>query len=355
MMYEKLDPENGEQLTFLKREVRSFYDPPILSWQYLRRRDLYSGLYLLRENGKYIGSQGMIPINLFAEGEPRLTAKSESSFILPDSRGHGHFERLYAFSVNQCERDGTELIWGFTALGHIWQKKLHFDVYNQTIVETVLQMSPICALNALFKEQTSGKSFVKNLGGIVYRWMRKKRIPPTSTGKFTKVIDLAVDESKVSVQTVVAHWKLHHPDAIGIDFSDEFIQWRLHNNPILNYTFIGFYDKDTIFGFGVLNTSSPHVHLVEFMVDKPDSINDAMHLLLKYCHENGKISYLSYLSNVANAYSGAIRSVLTDLGAKTSVNNELSFVVKRTSHTAFACNDIRSFYINGMWTEGFRI
>ena len=104
-MYAKLNPKDFDQISFLKKELRPFYNEQILSWQYYRWKNLNSCLYLLKENDEYIASQGMIPIHLISKNKSKLTAKGETSYLLPSFRGRGIFENLYAYNIKKSEED----------------------------------------------------------------------------------------------------------------------------------------------------------------------------------------------------------------------------------------------------------
>lgn len=354
-MYAKLNPKDSDQISFLKNELRPFYNDQILTWQYYRLQNINSCLYLLKENNKYIASQGMIPIHLTSGNKSRLTAKSESSFLLPDFRGRGLFEDLYSYNIEKSEEDKVELIWGFTALSKVWRKKLNFEVYDGLITETELQLSPRIAISFLLGKKMPIWNTFKQSVKIILNAFSKKKIPFISSKKYAREIDLTNQQNIDNVQTVFENWRANHPSFISIDLSAEFLEWRLLKNPLQKYKTIGLYEDGKLYGFGVINNTSVYSYLVEIIINDRTKLKEGVHSLLKYWRGLKISSHINYWASNRNEYCNEISNVLSDLGAKKMTNNHMNFVYKKTKHNSFAVDDVNWFYINGLWTEGFHI
>lgn len=354
-MYTKLDTSEPKQISFLQKNVRSFYDDKILNWQYHGLGDLNSSLYLLEENDQYIAAQGMIPIYLTSQNISRLTAKSESSFLLPDFRGKGLFEDLYSHTIDKATEDKVEFIWGFTALSKVWRKKLKFDVYEGLVTEAELQLSFRLAIRSALDKKLSFGSLFKQTIKSVINVLKNTRPSVTATHNKVSEIDFTNLKDMSSVLTVFEKWKNDHPSYISIDLTAEYLQWRLDKNPKLKYKLIGLYHKDELYGFGIINTTSSYAYLVEFIVPDRAKLKDGLHLLLNYCKGLNTSSHINYWASNQNEYSSEIFDILSALGAKKTVNNSMNFVYKSTKYNSFKTDDVSQFYINGLWTEGFKI
>jgi len=354
-MYVKLESTNIEHLSFLKNNLRAFYNKNILKWQYCTNQKRHSNLYLLKLNNEFCASQGMIPIQLVSENKSRLTVKSESSFLLPKYRGKGLFEDLYSYNIEKSTQDKAELIWGFTPASKVWRKKLKFEVYNGIITETLLQLSANLAFKALFKENLSPKKIIKKSLYIGIKTLSNKKIPKVSKKNYAKEIDLTTKIDMNSIQKVYKNWKNNNLNLINIDLSPEYLIWRLINNPMLKYTVIGLYENEKLYGFGIVNSTTNYSYLVELIVENNENLNKGVYSLLQYWKNVNKSSHINYWASNQNEYSSKIRKILFELGAKQIINNDMNFVVKKTLHNTFNINDIKSFYITGLWTEGYVI
>jgi hypothetical protein len=354
-MYIKLDTGDSEQISFLKKELRPYYDGQVLLWQYNRWQNLNSCLYLLKKDNQYIASQGMIPLHLITEGKIRLTAKSETSFLLPDYRGKGLFEELYFHAIDKSEEDNTELIWGFTALSNVWRKKLKFDVSDGLITETELPLSMSNGIRSALKKNTSISNLVKLILKTILNNSKKKRIPSYSKKKLVKEIDFSRQKNIDAVLNTFTKWRANYPAFISINLDADFIEWRLLKNPMLHYKIIGFYEGNELYGFAIINDSESYAYLTEFIVDDRTKLKEGLFSFLTYWKGLKKSSYLNYWASNQNEYSKEISNVLSELGAIKIINNHMNFVCKKTKHNSFDTKDISSFYINGLWTEGFNI
>lgn len=354
-MYNNLDLSELGQINFLRKNLRSFYDAEILNWQYFRLGNLNSSLYLLQKNDQYIASQGMIPIHLISQNLSRLTAKSETSFLLPEFRGKGLFEDLYSFTIDKAEEDKVELIWGFTALSKVWRKKLKFNVYDGLITETELQISFWISIRSIInKKLPIWNKFKQSIKSIISALKVTKILGNTASYKVIE-IDMTNLEDMASVLTVFEKWKAEYPSYISLDLTVEYLQWRLGKNPKLKYRLIGLYHKDVLYGFGVINTTASYAYLVEFIVSDRTKLKNGLHSLLSYWKSLNISSHINYWSSNQNEYSIEISNILMAMGANKMVNNTMNFVLKSTKYNSFTTDDVSQFYINGLWTEGFKI
>lgn len=354
-MYNKLDLSESNQINFLRKNLRPFYDAKILNWQYSGLGNLNSSLYLLKDKDQYIASQGMIPIHLISQNSSRLTAKSETSFLLPKFRGKGLFEDLYSYTIDKAVEDRVELIWGFTALSKVWREKLKFDVHDGLITETELQLSFWITIRSILNKKLSiGSTFKQSIKSVI-NLLKITRLPVTNANNEVNEIDITNLENIALVLTVYEKWKTDHPSYISIDLTGKYFQWRLDKNPKLKYKVIGLYHKNELYGFGIINITASYAYLVEFIVSDRAKLKDGLHSFLNYWKGLKTSSHINYWASNQNEYSCEIINILSILGAKKMVNNTMNFVYKNTKYNSFKTDDISQFYINGLWTEGFTI
>ena len=349
----KLDIEDKQQVDFLKGNLRPFYTSSILKWQYLRW-DCNSSLYLLKSNEEYIASQGMMPINLIYQNRIVFSAKSESSFLLPEHRGKGLFERIYDYNILKSEEDGCELFWGFTELSKVWRKKLKFQVEDGLIHETVLQLNFGAALKSARQKKQPLINTLKQTAKAVLSAFGNKRIPIISAGYETKELDWS-SSSIQSITELFKEWHVRHKDYMCIDLDSEYLSWRVAKNPIVKYNLLGVFLNNELVGYGIINHAKNFSYLVEFIVPEKNDFKDCLNSLVKHLKNEKSHSHLAYWGNSKNEYCNQINSVLSDLGGKSYPDFTMNFVHKTTKHTSFDTLKMSDFYINGLWTEGFNI
>ena len=184
---------------------------------------------------------------------------------------------------------------------------------------------------------------------------KKKRIPSHSQNKNVKDIDFSTQKNLDAVLNIFKKWRANHHKFISINLDADFIEWRLLKNPMLHYKIIGLYEGNELYGFAIINDSKSYAYLTEFIVDDRTKLKEGLFSFLKYWKGLKKSSHLNYWASNQNGYSKEISNILSELGAIKIVNNHMNFVCKKTEHNSFDTGDVSSFYINGLWTEGFNI
>jgi hypothetical protein len=359
-MYQKNELEiikfansDNAQFIFLKNHLREFYTQEVLNWQYPNDNNS-TGLYFVKDKEGYIASQGMLPIYLTVLGKPLLTAKSETTFILPSYRGTGIFEKLYEHTISASEKDGVEMIWGFTALSIVWKKMLKFDVFDGVIHETILQTSLSKDLLNIFNSQSSTGKFKMTLKALVAAF-NKIELRKRNKSYQAKELDIKNPEVQENVIEIYQTWQRNHPDNISIALTKEFLNWRLINNPKITYKFVGIYNSEELVGVGIVNINGSKAYLTDFIVSNDNLLSFCLTELLRYVKNNYSSSSLVYWGSSLNKYTNSIHTFFKSKGAFEYPNNFMNFVVKFSKNNNLGNIEIAKYCLNGLWTEGFNI
>lgn len=351
---EKFERENPNQLAFLTANVRDFYAQEIVAWQY-ENSAYASGLFFVKENDQYIATQGMIPIFLKAQGKQVLTAKSESSFLLPAFRGKGIFEALYLQTIEVSEQDGVELVWGFTELSKVWREKLAFDVVDGLIHESELQ---IRFLKSFLSSWTSGQSLSNKLKSslkAVVSLLKSKQLPKANSEYSAAFIALEEADNLQAIIELSAKWEQNNPTFTTLQLDEAYINWRITTNPVTRYQIIGVYSNRQLVGYGVVNNTAKKAYLLDFIVPDQVHFTESFITLLRILKQQGSATHIIYWATHKNEYASSIHALFQSRGAFRNVNNTMNFVYKKTKKTTLENIEISDLYINGLWTEGFRI
>ncbi|MBP5984328.1 MAG: hypothetical protein KA734_11415 [Fluviicola sp.] len=351
---EKLARENPNQLAFLTANVRDFYVQEIVSWQY-ENKAYATGLFFVKENDQYIATQGMIPIFLKAHGKQVLTAKSESSFLLPAFRGKGIFETLYLQTIETSEQDGVELVWGFTELSKVWREKLAFDVVDGLIHESELQIRFLKSFISSWSSKQSLTNKLKSSLKAVVSLLKSKQLPKPNKEYSAAFIALEEADNLQAIIELSATWEKNHPTFTTLLLDEAYINWRITNNPVARYQIIGIYSNRQLVGYGVVNNTSKKAYLLDFIVPEQVHFTESFMALLRILKGKGSVSHLIYWASHKNDYASSIHDLFQSRGAFRHVNNSMNFVYKKTKKSTMDNIEISDLYINGLWTEGFSI
>jgi len=350
----QFDKDDSLQIEFMREYLRSLYTRNIVIWQY-EKKEFFNGLYFIKQKNNYIASQGMIPLNLCVRGKITASAKSETSFLLPEFRNKGIFQDLYFYTMDKSAENGIQIIWGFTELTNLWRNKLKFDVYEGIINESELLINFTLSQSCIWR---SKQSFISKA-----KLTLKSLYALTKINKFQKpdkeysVIEM--DKNKLTDIDLVVNlykmWQINNPDFVCIQVNKEFLNWRIFNNPIAKYKLIGILKNEILVCIGIINVTSNKSYLVDFIVPNSADLNDCLCELLLYLKQTNKTSHLIYWASNRNSYSKNIHLFFKTHGAICYVNNSMNFVIKKKNVSTFENLTLSDFYLNGLWTEGFNI
>lgn len=351
----KLDINNSQQIEFLTKNVRDFYNRDIVSWQYADT-NLTTGLYFAQKENILVASQGMIPICLNVQGKKVLTAKSESSYLLPDFnlRGKGVFEDLYFHTIKVSSQSNIQCFWGFTLLSKIWGRKLKFEVFDSIILESELQISFNKSVFFIFSGNNSFLEICKKLLKSIHSAIKLKKRPHIYTEFSASFLDLNNDNDINSICELYEMWGVKNPDFVSIYCNHSYIKWRLADNPITKYKIIGIYKNDLLVGICILNDRKGKSYMLDFIVPDIDLLSLCFDTLFLFIKKHTLISHIIYWATNKNDYSNTIHRLLKSYGAYLYINDKMNFVLKNISSTSDSI-DITKYYLNGLWTEGFKI
>jgi len=177
---------------------------------------------------KLVGSQAAIPLSFIdSAGQLKLTAKSEDTLLDPAYRGKGLFEEMYKVLFVECKRLGMHSIWGFTYAKKPFLKigfQIPFDTTNGVcVVQPIKAFTYLSSLNP--KNGRKEKLQIATLSFVSYF----KRL----------IILIGPDNHKFEFGDFSSHPELIK-DILGktnyyfLNQSDEYLKWRLIENPYLN-------------------------------------------------------------------------------------------------------------------------
>lgn len=353
-----VNSENIKQevvVKYMQSYLRSFYNADCYKWQYLNKNN-DGGLFFLKTKDEIISSQGMIPIDLNYKNNKIKSAKSESSFLNEAYRGKKLFEKLYFETIKHCEDRRINFFWGFTLLAKVWKSKLEFEV-EDVFFESKLLISYKSSVKD-FIVNSSSRDFKERCKSLIKSTFMRSKSPFQNFSKAqleVKLINLEEIDQYKSITNLYNKWKKLNPNYISIDLEDDkFLKWRIIENPCLNYKVLVIQNQNEEIGFAIINIIKDTIYLVDLMIPDNKRIRGVITSLFNYFNKNYEKAYVAYLGNIRNKYSQFIFNELNLLGSQTNLIEEMKFVYKITDEVNSKIN-VDSFYLNGLWTEGFKI
>lgn len=348
--YKELKEE--DVIRFLKESVRPFFNASIFNWEFTTFKDtLVFKLYSF--NNKLVASQAMLPVRLIINGAEVSTAKSETSYLSKDHRGQNHFENLYFSTLEESKQKGFQLIWGFTAAVKVWKSKLNFDVVDSNISEATMPLSKYPS-NEFLKKYTPNK-IVLAAKLMLYSIFRS----------FEKKHKYVVDEKAMKVAfefpeaSVMKEFQRKLADKFGIsvylDMNQDYINWRVKTNPLLNYHGCFFYNQSGLTGYAIYSINDGRLSIADLSYLDIETGKYIINYILN--KNTDHISSVFYFGNDDSEYGKSVFGLLSLYKATIIKSAWANTVIKDISEGNKYVRqlDTSKWFINGLWTEGFSI
>ena len=181
------------------------------------------------------------------------------------------------------------------------------------------------------------------------------KLPKANKEYTANFLDIKEDINLKLIIELYDDWVVNHPHITSIHIDKEYLNWRITNNPIVKYKIIGVFKNQKLVSFGIINDSTNKAYLLDFIVPKKEDLNHSFIEILRCLKQCDSVSHLIFWASHKNDYSKAIHSLFQSNGAFHYANNNMNFVIKKTEKCTIANIQLEDLYINGLWTEGFKI
>jgi GNAT superfamily N-acetyltransferase len=311
------------------------------------------------DEGKIVGTQGMVPIYLNIAGKKSFTGKSEATLLNKDYRGKDLFQKMYAHALKDCGKKKMKCIWGYTnkslAKGG-FRNKLGFEAYDDILFETVMLFDVKVLISELKESTRPGwKKAAKRLR--LYNLNMRTRSTLGTSPKLKADTDYKI-KSRVDGADDIAELyeriRIRYPELIHIAQDNEYLNWRLYNNPNVDYTTLFVYDKNKLIGYCYYSISKNRAYFSDFTFENENAgIYLILHIFKKLRTEN--VGQMSFVGNVKNPLTMETFDLLEKFGfmmRKQGAGEALvlkNLTVKNKSHLL----DVKNWYLNRLWTEGY--
>jgi hypothetical protein len=323
----KFDSDKGNSIEFIKKNVREFYSQEIFDWQYGNSNsNLFVGI---DDQLNLIGTQGMIYVEMKNQGSSFHSSKSETTFLSEIARGTGAFEKMYQLSIQAAFESGSEFIWGFTALGALWEKKLGFN-YSDVIHESVIFIKPNPSDN--FKKKLL-KNGVRLLLKLKLSFISKVRVEVTD-----------------NVSQFSFNPDFYESDGISLDYSSETFLNRTSENPFIKYSILKVYKYDNQIASILFQHEFDSFIISDIQYIDESYLKLIFKSIISYATSKTSCSEVKFWANKYNPKYNLVFLAMKNFFAKEYAIKDMQLIYKSKKRSV----DISKLFINSIWTEGFK-
>ena len=330
-------------------------------WEY---KSIYPDLFVftvIKDKDRVVGTQGMIPVYLHIKAKTYLTGKSENSLLDPKYRGRTLFKKLYAFAMSICKLKKMCYIWGFTSATKVWRNKLGFSVYEDIMYTSILILNPRQFISSIRKsKQVIIKKITKSfLVILLYLYSSVRRFIMDARRYFKSSPGKYLIEHKLrsinDIDKLYKRLRSKYADLIHIEQDENYINWRILKNPNIKYIIYFIYEENILKGYCYIALGTKNeAHLSDLTFENNDVGNFLLKTILDQLHGK-KITIIDFMGNIENPLIATTFNLLKKHGF--IKRGQFSpFVLKNISYkNEEQLENIKNWYLNGLWTEGYQI
>jgi len=290
-------------------------------------------IYIIAKEGeKVIGTQCIIPIHVTnKKGELILTGKSEDTIVDPTYRGKKIFNHMYDLLIEKCIQNGIYHIWGFTSAVKPFSRigfQIPYD-YTQSLLVNNVYKSYRYFISRDEKLRLTSKLKIFGLCLVSKTVNFFKNISSGSLKNYSFNDEKNIDKLSVLFKAIVEHTG---KDFYYIEQSNEFLEWRVFNNPnyFKSHTFSLLDNDKNLVASLLLNSDENNIAFIIQSALHPDLSEKQKVTFLKKVNEKLKQNKISLIRNwnFSHTTINENENVLLKKAGFTMVNKGISFVYK---------------------------
>ena len=321
-------------------------------------------LTIIKANNNTVGTQFMLPVPLNINGIETLSGKCENTYLNSEYKGTGVFDKLFNYAVECSVNKGMKALWAFTPAIKVYGEKFGFTVFEDIMYNFSSRIDkPTMGYFEKFSQNKLMNTVKYSYYYSIYKTACAKRDFNLfkQKAKYNKVIEqykildqvndfLEIDEFYIQL-------RLQYKNLIHIEIKEPYFNWRIGKNINLSYIKKFFYKNGTLQGYYIVAlNSNTEASITEFSHLNELTSNVMITNLLNEFSKLGVKNY-NYFGNIENKINEANFNLFKNFGGKIQLNKSMPFVMKQIpdlNSDSANLNISKNWYLNGMWTEGFK-
>jgi hypothetical protein len=311
-----------------------------------------SSVFVIGEvEGHIVGTQGMIPILLNIRGQERLTAKSENSLLKRSYRGGTLFQEMYDLAMTMCRERGICCVWGFTTATKVWRDKLRFSVYENAVQTYVLTLKPGELPASVQNKMRNKFASVLVLLSYLYSSVRCCAYDLLNAREEQGVAVENEPRSRNDLDQLYVRLRLKYRGLIHIEQNSNYLNWRIANNPNNQYTEYFVYEREMLRAYCYLNVKDGVARITDFTSEDGTKSRILLQRVIRDL-KTQQVGFVLYMGNTFNELTSATLRIFKRIGFLRVNMLQTSLILKNVCCDE-NLSDVKDWYVNGLWTEGY--
>lgn len=322
-------------------------------WEYRGCHPDSSFFTVAVDEGRLVGTMGSIPIYLKVAGEKILSNKMENALLAPEYRGNEIATDVRIFYECKAREKGSQCLWAYTPVSKSAVRE-GYTVFKDAIcsVAAVINL-PVIASDVLKSRKHPFKKKISRLASQFLLWIYGSILRASLVLPKSDYVIASEPLRETDLDDFYRKLRIAHPDTIHIDLNTQYIKWRIHDNPVLQYRSYYVYEGKDLKAYAFVHADGVRAYLTDFNFEH----TNAGRFLLSHIMNDLKEQKPGLMVFVGNQENPSVKRVFQLLRRWGFVHyNKTNLIVKnlqfRNGKTLF---NAENWCMTGIGTEGYTL
>ena len=146
-----------------------------------------------------------------------------------------------------------------------------------------------------------------------------------------------------------------YPNLIHIDQDEKYLEWRIYNNPNIKYDTYFLYEENSLRSYCYVGMrDNERATLTDLTFETAAAGAFLLKHVLKDLHQR-KVGYVYFMGNTENSIMMNTFNLLRNYGFLRRRMLDYFSIKNESYEDEGYLSDIKNWYVNGLWTEGYTL
>lgn len=352
-IFEAADEMADQLVSFHNTYFGDDRKPEHWMWEYRGCHPDSSFFTVVVDEERVVDTLGAIPIYLRVSGEKILSNKLENALLVPEYRGKEIATDVRIFCECKAREKGSQCLWAYTPVCKSAIRE-GYTVFKGVICGVVAVINlQVVASDMLKSTKHSFKQKVSRLASHFLLWVYGSMLRATLVLPKSDYDIVSEPLKETDLDDFYRKLRTAYPNMIHIDLNAQYLKWRIHDNPILEYRSYFVYDGKELKAYAFVHAGSVRAYLTDFNFEHIDAGKFLLSRIVNDLKEQ-KAGVLVFAGNWENP---SVKRVFRLLRRRGFVHfNKTNLIVKNLQfRNGMTLSNAENWCMTGIGTEGYTL
>lgn len=307
-------------------------------------------IIVVKIQNKIVGcfSNSVIPLNIF--GEIYITGRNDNVYLDKEYRNTGIYHEMHTATFNEAKKEELAFFWGFTKSYKFWVRK-----YKWGYIENPILQSNFRIRNGKFNEIQSGNQMYKAVIFCLRLGLSIRNRFLISMKRNNSNVEIVFDKFDFQgIKCLYESLSKRNNGFIHLEMDEAFINWRIINNPNINYKILSLYHQNQLMAYSIYSVQNDSIVISDIIYDGKLEFNMLLKAMLKRTKSTKPIRVRFYGNEEFYLNKKTFNSFANYRGkVEKCFIPQINYFPLCDKLKKFDIGDASKWYFNELWTEGY--